>query len=121
MLWKVACQSKKLSRVSIPAALLWTWAIPWFDRDGYMDGDPYFINLNVVANRRDIDEDSIPALIAELVKNNLWITFQDEDGDIVIKDPRFNEFQHIEYKKESKSRWEGKKLVLVEDASNARR
>ena len=123
MLWKVACQSKKLSKVSLPAALLWTWAIPWFDRDGYLDSDPYYLKINILPNRRDLDEASIQPLIDELVSVGLWITFLDQNGEIVIHDPRFKDFQRIEYQKEIKSKWEGKEFIstsarrVLDDAS----
>lgn len=115
MLWKTVSQSKKLNKISIPAALLWTWCIPWFDRDGYMEAEPDFIKWNVMPRRLELDESSITPLIQEIIDSGLWISFFDEEGKLIVKEMEFNEHQRIEYKKEMKSKWEGKKLIATSD------
>lgn len=111
MLWKSVSQSKKVNSLSVNAALLWTWCIPWFDRDGFMEADADFLKFNIFPRRRDIDESAIPALVEEIVKSGLWISFKDSDGRLIVKEKSFNDHQRLEYKKEMKSKWEGKELI----------
>jgi hypothetical protein len=118
MLWKTVSQSKKVNSLSVNAALLWTWCIPWFDRDGCMEAEADFLKFNVAPRRRELDESSIPALVDEIINSGLWILFRDPEGRKVVKDPKFREKQKFEYKKEVESRWasskwEGKELEAV--------
>jgi len=118
MLWKSVSQSKKVNSLSLPAALLWTWCIPWFDRDGCMEAEADFLKFNVAPRRRELDESSISDLVEEIINSGLWILFRDPEGRKVVKDPKFKEKQKFEYKKEVESRWasskwEGKELEFV--------
>jgi hypothetical protein len=111
MLWKSVSQSRKVNSLSLSAALLWTWCIPWFDRDGYLEADADFLKYNVVPRRMEITEDSIPCLTKEIVEAGLWAFFLDEGGKAVVKETSFSDHQRLEYNKEMKSKWEGIKLL----------
>jgi hypothetical protein len=76
-----------------------------------MEAEPDFLKYNVVPRRRELDESSIPLLVDEIIASGLWTPFKDEDGKLIVKEKGFDDHQHHEYKKESKSKWEGKKLV----------
>jgi hypothetical protein len=117
MLWKTVSQSKKVNKLSLPAAFFWTWCIPWFDRDGYLEADTDFLKFNVIPKRRELDEDSIALLIDEIIGAGLWEPFIDPEGNLVVKEKSFNKHQRLEYKKEKESKWEGIKL---ESASGRR-
>jgi hypothetical protein len=120
MLWKLVSQSRKVNSLSMPAALLWTWAIPFFDRDGFMEAEPDFLKVNVVPRRVDVEESAIKPLVDEIVGKDLWVSFHDTSGVRVVLDPKFNLLQKIEYKKEGRSKWEGNHLV-PDDSASARR
>ena len=120
MLWKHVSQSRKVNSLSLPAALLWTWSIPFFDRDGYMEAEADFFKLNVVPRRVDVEESAIPTLVNEIVSKGLWISFHDARGCRVVFDPKFKDLQKIEYKKEAPSRWEGNSLI-PDNSPSARR
>ena len=127
ILGRVVSQSRKVNSLSLPAALLWTWVQPWLDRDGMIEAETDFLKTNVVPLRRELDESSIPTLVQEIVDVGLWITFRDPDGFLVAKEKAFGDHQRLEYKKESRSKWEGKELkeettrrVLDESAARTR-
>ena len=97
--------------LSLKATLLWTWSIPWLDRDGMIEVESDFLKTNVLPRRKDISEDEIKELVTEIVTAGLWITFKDENGYLIAKEKTFKEHQGIEYKREVKSKWEGKDLI----------
>ena len=120
MLSRRVTGSRKVNSLSLPSALLWTWSIPFFDRDGFMEAEPDFLKDNVVRRREDIPEKVIHSLVDEIVHSKLWISYHDEEGKRVVKDPKFKEFQKIEYQKETPSLWEIAKLIK-DDSTTTRR
>lgn len=110
MLSRRAAGSRKVTSLSVRAAFLWALSIPFFDRDGYLEAEADFLKDNIVRRRDDFPESDIPALVDEIVNSKLWISYRDPEGKRVVKDPKFKEFQKIEYKKEGPSLWEGIKL-----------
>lgn len=85
-----------------------------------MEAEPDFLKLNVVPRRVDVEESSISGLVDEIVSKELWVSYRDARGQRIVKEPRFKEFQKIEYKKEAPSKWEGNNLI-ADDSSTARR
>jgi hypothetical protein len=75
-----------------------------------MEAESDFLKYNVVPRRRELDESSIPLLVQEIIDSGLWIGFEDEDGKLIVKEKSFTDHQRLEYKKEMKSKWEGKQL-----------
>jgi hypothetical protein len=73
--------------------LLYTWAIPHFDKEGFMEGDPITLKARVVPRiQSGYDLDTIKIFLEELVEKNLWIIHETPEGTY-IQDPRFREFQ----------------------------
>ena len=106
MLAKAVSQSRKVNSLSIHAALLWTWAIPWFDAYGYMEAEPDTIKLNIIPRRKDIPEKIIPGLLRELSGSGLWKFYKTKkDGRLVVFDPKFKDFQNIRSEREGKQKF----------------
>ena len=120
MLWRLVSQSRKVNSLSLPAALLWTWCIPHFDRDAFLEVEPDFLKINVIPRRSDIDESAITRLVDEIVARDLWVSYHDQKGVRVVKDPKFKDLQKIEYGKEGRSKWEGNELKPDDSASTRR-
>lgn len=99
-LWTSISTSKKVNALSAPAAILYTFAIPHFDDEGFMDGDPRIIKSQIVPLRDDIPVDMIAHLISEIStihekigsKVPLWV-IHNSPGDVYIQDPVFDERQ----------------------------
>lgn len=102
MISKRLSQSRKVNSLSMPAALLWTWCIPWFDVDGYLEVDADALKYNVLPRRKDISEDDIPGLVREIAGSGLWklYTYQ---GKTVAREIKFNDIQQVRKDKEGKS------------------
>ena len=107
MIWRRLSNSRKVNRLSIKAALLWTWAIPWFDVKGYLEVEPDLIKDQILPRRKDIDEDEIPALVEEIFKSGLWTEFEC-DGKRVAFDPKFKNMQTVREDHETKSLFDGR-------------
>jgi len=91
-LWGSISQSKKVNKLSIKAALLYTWAIPHFDDEGYQAGEPRDLKINVVPFREDIPLSEIKELIIEIVSMGLWNIYH-IDSTAFIQDPVWNDRQ----------------------------
>ena len=106
MLHKALSQSRKVNLLSLKAALLWTWSIPWFDADGFIEAEPDFMKLNVVPRRNDIPEKQIAELIKEIAKTGLWTLLKDQKtGKIIAKESNFEEYQRIRKDREGESKF----------------
>lgn len=116
MLWKSICLSRKVSMVSLKAALLFTWAIAHMDVDGFMEADPEYIKGAVLPRRREIPQKIIPQLIEELVNIGLWQLYEDGNGKRYIKDPRWTEFQTLTKGREANSKISRLKLKLIDNS-----
>ena len=91
-LWGSITQSKKVNKVSMKAALVYTWAITKFDDDGFQPGEPRDIKVNVVPFRDDITIEDIKNIIIELNIAGLWKVFH-VNSTVFIQDPVFLERQ----------------------------
>ncbi len=91
-LWGSISQSKKVNKVSLKAALLYTWAISHFDDEGYQPGEPRDLKINIVPYRDDIPLEEIKNLEIELVIAGLWNLFH-INSTVYIQDPVWNERQ----------------------------
>lgn len=99
-LWTSISTSKKVNALSAPAVILYTFAIPHFDDEGFMDGDPRIIKSQIVPLRDDVTIEMIPHLVAEIStihdkvgsQTALWIIHK-ESTDVYIQDPVFDERQ----------------------------
>lgn len=102
MLWKRCCRSRKVNSLSDRAALLWTWSIPWFDRDGFLEVEADFI-VETIFPKKKMSEEEAELLVLEIFKSKLWQPCIHNSGKIIAKDPRFREFQTNQYDREGKS------------------
>jgi hypothetical protein len=91
-LWRSISTSKKVNRISLKAALLYTWAIPHFDDEGYMEGDPETLKVKIVPFRREFSIREVKKLTHELKNQGLWEIFEVSDATY-IRDPVFNDYQ----------------------------
>lgn len=108
MLWKNVCRSRKVNSLSDKAALLWTWTIPWFDRDGFIEAESDFLR-EMIFPKRNITENDIDEILIEIFNSGLWIPhINNEEKKLVAFDPKFNKFQTIQYDREGKSDFKGK-------------
>jgi len=75
-LWSDIYQSTKVNKLSIPAALLYTWAISNFDDYGFQEGDPRVIKGVIFPKRDDMTIEKIENLIEEILSTEddppLW-------------------------------------------------
>lgn len=103
MLWKNVSRSKKLSQISWQAKVLWTWAIPWFDRDGFIEADPDFLK-DMVLPKENLSENDIFCHLVEIYRIGLWIPYKNKEKiKIYAFDPEFKNYQKIQYNREAKS------------------
>lgn len=91
-LWGSISQSKKVNKVSLKAALLYTWAIPHFDDEGYQDGEPRDLKINILPFRDDIPLEEVKNLEIELVIVGLWDIFH-INSTVYIRDPVWEQRQ----------------------------
>jgi len=92
MLWGSICQSKKVNKLSLKAALLYTWAIPHFDDEGFQPGEPRDLKINIIPFRDDIPLEEIKKLEIEIIIAGLWKIFH-INSTVFIQDPVWNERQ----------------------------
>jgi hypothetical protein len=111
MLWKNVCRSRKVNSLSDQAALLWTWAIPWFDRDGYLEVEADFL-LEMIFPKRQITKGRVNAitekiineLLMEIFAQKLWIPYKNKDENKLFAfDPKFKKYQKVQYDREAYS------------------
>jgi hypothetical protein len=91
-LWGSISQSKKVNKISLKAALLYTWAISHFDDEGFQAGEPRDIKINIVPFRDDIPLEEIKNLIIELNIAELWDVFH-INSTVYIRDPVWDQRQ----------------------------
>jgi len=106
MLGRAVSQSRKVNSLSLKAALLWTWTIPWFDSYGYLEAEPDFIKFNILPRRHDISVEDLPGILQELSKSGLWRLYKSkEDGKIIAFDPKFKDFQNLREERLGKQKY----------------
>ncbi len=91
-LWGSISTSRKVNAVSLRAALLYTWAIPHFDDEGFLDGEEEQIRAKIVPLRAEFYRDKLKKCIIELENCGLWRIFRG-DSRIIIYDPAFDSHQ----------------------------
>ena len=65
MLWKRVSTSRKVNRLSLKAAILWTWSQPHLDVEGFIEAEADYLKVTVVPMRKDIPEEEIPELVQD--------------------------------------------------------
>jgi len=105
MIWKSVSTSRKVNKLSIKAALLWTWCIPYFDVAGYLEVEPDYLKYNILPRRGDITEKDIEDLVKEIISSGLWIRCNNSNGVAVVKDPKFFDMQKVREDREAPSRF----------------
>lgn len=102
-LWKNISTSIKVNAISLKAALVYTWAIPHFDDEGYQDGDPRILKGKIVPLQDEISVDDLEKIVQELVQIGLWVIHK-ANRNVFIQDPVFSDYQtfHGVRKKPSK-------------------
>lgn len=103
MLWKVTSLSRKVNNLSMKAAILWTWAIPHFDPEGYIEAEADYLKAVVVPKRKEIKEKEIPGLVQEIIDVGLWQPYS-YDGIMVAKEIKFHDYQTIARKEDGSPR-----------------
>ena len=103
MIWRNVSFSEKVNKLSLKAALLWTWAIPFFDVKGFIEVDPGYLKAMIVPRRKDIKESEIPKLLDEIFTLGLWLRCETSNSKSVAHDPKFHDFQKIRESHEGKS------------------
>ena len=91
-LWKNISTSMKVNTISLKAALVYTWAIPFFDDEGYQDGDPRILKGKIVPLRNEITVNDLKKITQEIAQAGLWVIL-DVNGSIFIQDPVFDRYQ----------------------------
>jgi hypothetical protein len=89
------------------ARLLFTWCIPFLDRDGRMTGEPRHVRSIIFPRRGDISVEQIAAYLAEMHMLGLVIWYFDDDaGDYFLAFPGFAGNQAgLRYDREQPSRY----------------
>ena len=88
--WSDIYQSSKVNKLSLSAALLYTWAIANFDDYGFQEGDPRVIKGVIFPKRDDMTVQKIEELTNEIISINdsppLWKVYF-IGQDLFIQDP----------------------------------
>lgn len=92
MLARRVAVSRKLSRVSVAAALLYSWLIPFSDDFGNFDAEPEMVKAQVVPLRRDMSEEVVADLLVELETVKLIYVYE-IDGFRYLHINRHEDFQ----------------------------
>ena len=82
----------KVAKLSLVAKLLYTWSIPFCDRDGRMRADSLWIKANIAIKLPELNEEDIENAVQEWATANLVVLYQDEDG----KYAQFNNFMTLQ-------------------------
>lgn len=91
-LWGSISTSRKVNAVSLGAALLYTWAIPHFDDEGFLDGEIEQLKAKIVPIRPEFGQKRLKRYVNDLEKVGLWRIFRDNQR-IIIYDPAFSSHQ----------------------------
>ncbi len=96
-LWGSISTSRKVNRLSLKAALRYTWAIPHVDDEGVQEGDPQTLKARVVPLRDEIPVSEIAQLTKEIIDQGLWLLYtikpEERCEEIYIQDPVFDKRQ----------------------------
>lgn len=78
MLWGSISTSERVNRLSLKAALLYTWLLTHADDQGRMSGDTETVKAVVVPLRKDIEVAEVPKLLIEMEVMELVILYSNE-------------------------------------------
>ena len=92
MLWGSISTSERVNRLSLKAALLYTWLLPHADDQGRMSGSPATIKAVVVPMRTDITESEILDLLHEIEHQNLITLYLADERRLETGDFTPNDF-----------------------------
>ena len=99
---KIAC-NPELARVSDHSALLFTWMIPFADRDGRCHGNPDVIKGQIMVRRKSFSVELIEECLTELAELGLIVWYKDE-RDSYVSFPGFHKNQEgMRYDREAVS------------------
>lgn len=103
MLKKNISESRRLSQLKTDSArLLWTWILPFLDRDGRFYASPDMIKGKVVPRLETFTTKNISHYLMDMAAVGL-ITLYEVDGEKILEYRRFNEFQKIVKDREARS------------------
>lgn len=91
-LWGSISTSRKVNAVSVYAALLYTWMIPHYDDEGYIDGEIEYLKAKIVPMRQEYTRKMLSRCLEELEKAQLLLVFRGGNR-IIIYDPAFETHQ----------------------------
>lgn len=105
MLNRRIAKSKKVNKLeSYFNKLLYSWMMPFLDRDGRIEGDPELLKADIFPRDRTVTLDMIEEALKDMVKECLIVWYEDDDGEKYIQMLNFKENQiRMEYKKEAES------------------
>jgi len=97
-------QNEQLARVSLEAALLFSWCVPHLDVEGRMTGNVELVKASICPLRPEISVSRIPALLRQLVREGL-VTWYELGGRRYLAFPGFSRQQKgLRKEKEAASR-----------------
>lgn len=96
--------SKKLSKVSDGAALLYSWIIPHTDDFGHIEAEPHLVKSIVVPLRDSMTLEVVTKLLDELYNIGLATRYQ-VGGDVYLEIYKFNDFQTFRSDRERKPKY----------------
>lgn len=102
MLSRVIGQSRKLAKISLKSALLYTWMIPFLDDYGRYEAMPDTIKSEVTRYRKDFSEKTIRSCLEELADERL-IVFYDKGGYTYFEQVNFDEHQTFKNDRERRA------------------
>lgn len=82
----------KVAKLGIAGQLLYTWAIPFCDKEGRVEVTPMWIKANIARNIPEIAEDDIDFYVKSWADAGLVILYENEDG----KYAQFNNFKKLQ-------------------------
>jgi hypothetical protein len=110
MLWGSISTSERVNRLSLKAALLYTWLLPHADDQGRMSANPATIKAVVIPMRDDISLDEIEYLLLEIEKARLIrvytpskaIGWSPNDRDLMLQINEWWDYQALREPKASR-------------------
>ena len=126
MLWKSISRSRKVNLYlkSWQSKIIYTWSIPHFDREGFMEADAATLKATVVPLINEITTENIDEFIMEIAKAGLWEIYENDKGDRFAKEIVFFDRQRIhpdEAKSQIINKIKGLKPLVLESHENLMR
>lgn len=104
MLARNVSLSKKLARVSVHSALLYSWIMPFTDDYGRFEAEPEIVKSQVVPRRKDFDETIVWECLKELHEIGLIVLYE-IDGERYLWIPKFEDFQTFKTDRKRKAEY----------------